>query len=163
MPSFVSARRAAIVATAVACVGFLGVAPVSAAQPSTTVNGLRYELVSAKRAPSVGGADETVRARGTFVVLRLRVSNGTDKDERAFLLQATLTGRSGVRYRVATDATNALSADHFSENTLQEVHPHFPIPVVIAFDVPAQERDFTLHIVAHYPVIGTGGTMRLNL
>lgn len=165
MLSFVSGYRAAIVALllALAAGTVVPTSPAAAAQQSATLNGLRYDLVSAKRMGSVGAKYDTARAQGTFLVLRFRISNATDRAERAQLLHAYLVGAANVRYRVASNATEILSAGSASENTLQEVHPHFPISVVIAFDVPASARKFDLHIVAHYPPVGIDRVMQIRV
>ena len=159
MDGFLSRARAVLaMLVAFACAG---ASDAAAAAQAVTLNGLHYDLVSSRRAASVGSDGDMARARGTFVVLRLRVRNETRQDERAFLLQSYVTGRSGARYRVAHTATDVLSTNDPSVNTLQEVHPGSPISVVVAFDVAAQDRDLKLHIVAHYPAVGIERVMRL--
>lgn len=165
-------RAAALTVLAVAGLASAAGAQTAAQSPSPAPSGsplavlgtLGYRVSSVSQRSSVGSA-APVKARGTFVIVRIDVKNLTSVVQRARLESSFVSTRDGARYPVATAALVAMkAASHLSTSEITgEIPPGFSQTFPLAFDVPRGMRGLSLHVPASYPDVGRQTVLPLAL
>lgn len=96
------------------------------------LKGTAYKVLSAKTAKKVGEDFTEVKADGTFVIVKLTLTNL--KDEPATILEDAIhfVGANGKEYSTSSDALLAVE-DAF---ILEEIQPEVEKKVTLVYDVP---------------------------
>jgi hypothetical protein len=106
-----------------------------------------FTVIGMRRASEVGPSSSRVAARGSFVVLRMRIANHAERVEYA-LSQHTpiLEDSSGNRFRADARATEALARDGAAPSPPASIHAGEEFISEVAFDVPRDASGLRVRI-----------------